>query len=214
MLETLLIFLAEPAIAGVMKWAIGAAVTYFVAKPMIEKWGSTPNNRGAQFDINPQDIHDYARKDKQGKLDYVKEKTEERNKELQDENDKLRADINKLEQRKIREAQDWKNETDPAEKARKLATMEATQKEIDAATSQLKKNEREIKSNHQEVTKIFDELSKGAEKLTEAQIKAKNNAPDLGSWLNWGIIAIGVITAVLIVKFIFGMFKKFNKEIG
>ncbi|KAF9958341.1 hypothetical protein BGZ65_001510 [Modicella reniformis] len=57
--------------------------------------------------------------------------------------------------------------------------MEVTQKEIDSATSQLKKNEREIKSNHQEVTKIFDELSKGAEKLTEAQIKSKNNAPDL-----------------------------------
>lgn len=213
MAAPLLVFLAKPAIAGLIKWGIGAAVTYFVAKPVIEKWGSTPNNRGADLGITPQDIHDYARKDKEGKLNYVKEKNEERNKELQDENEKLKEDINKLEKQLLTETKDWQEETDPTEKARKLVTMQSTQKEIDSAKSQIKKNEREMREREKEVAKIFDELSKGAEKLTEAQIKANNNRPDLGSWLNWGIIAIGVVIAILTVRFIFSFFKKWNKEV-
>jgi predicted transcriptional regulator len=81
-------------------------VTYFVASKGIEAFGSTPNNRATNLGITPQDIHDYARKDKEGKLNYVKEKNEERNKELQEENEKLREDINKLEKRLISETQE------------------------------------------------------------------------------------------------------------
>lgn len=206
--------LAKPAIAGLIKWGIGALVTYSIAKTGIEAFGSTPNNRAEKLGVSNQDIHDYSRKDKQDKLDFLKEKYEERCKETKEENEKLREDLKKLEKRLLTEMEEWKDELDPAEKARKLATMKETQGEIEGVKGQIKKNDNQIKQDEKDIAKVFDELSKGAEKLSIEQTKAKNNAPDLGSWLNWGIITIGVITAVLIVKFIFGMFKKFNKEIG
>ncbi|CAG8781728.1 20406_t:CDS:2, partial [Racocetra persica] len=37
--------LAKPAIAGLLKFVIGAGLAYFTAKPVIERWGSTPANR-------------------------------------------------------------------------------------------------------------------------------------------------------------------------
>ena len=91
--------------------------------------------------------------------------------------------------------------------------MEATQKELNEAKSQLNKNESIIKKNETDIAKLYDELSKGVEHLTEEQIKSKNNSPDLNSWLNWGIIAVAVIVAILIVKFIFSLFKKLTQGI-
>ncbi|WNE40526.1 MAG: Ribonuclease Y [Mycoplasmataceae bacterium] len=209
-----LAFLAKPAIAGLVKWAIGAAVTYFVAKPVIEKWGSTPNNRAEKLGITNEDALGYAQANRKDKLKFVQEKAEELNEELKEEIEKLKEEINKLEKRLLKETEEWKDPNNtPAEKAQKFAIMQNTQGELESKRKEKKSKEQEIKKNDKEVASMFDELTKGAEKLTEIQLKNKNNAPDLGSWLNWGIIAIGVITAVLIVKFIFGIFKKFNKEI-
>ena len=208
-----LALLAKPAIAGLLKFVIGAGLTYFAAKPIIERWGSTPNNRAAEAGISNRDVYEYSRKSKKEKLDYLKEKSEEKNKELKEENEKLKEEIKKLEKRLLKETEEWKNETDPTEKAKKLATMEATQKELNDAKSQLNKNESIIKKNETDIAKLYDELSKGAEHLTEEQIKSKNNSPDLSSWLNWGIIAVAVIIAILIVKFIFSLFKKLGKGI-
>jgi hypothetical protein len=208
-----LALLAKPAIAGLLKFVIGAGLAYFAAKPIIEKWGSTPNNRAAEAGISNRDVYEYSRKSKKEKLDYLKEKSEEKNKELKEENEKLKEEIKKLEKRLLKETEEWKNETDPTEKAKKLAIMEATQKELNDAKSQLNKNESIIKKNEADIVKLYDELSKGAEHLTEEQIKSKNNYPDLNSWLNWGIIAVVVIVAILIVKFIFSLFKKLGQGI-
>jgi len=197
-------------IIKVVAWPL---VTYFLAKPIIEKWGSTPNNRAVEAGISPREVYEYSRKSKQEKLDYLKEKSEERNKELQEANEKLKEEIKKLEKRLLQETEEWKNESDPTEKAKKLATMEATQKELNEAKSQLNKNESIIKKNETDIAKLYDELSKGVEHLTEEQIKSKNNSPDLNSWLNWGIIAVAVIVAILIVKFIFSLFKKLTQGI-
>ena len=208
-----LALLAKPAIAGLLKFMIGAGLTYFAAKPVIERWGSTPNNRATEAGISTRDIYEYSRKSKKEKLDYLKEKFEEKNKEIKEENEKLKEEIKKLEKRLLKETEEWKNETDPTEKAKKLATMESTQKELNDAKSQLSKNESIMKKHESDITKLYDELSKGAETLTEEQIKSKNNAPDLNAWKNWGIIAICVIVAILIVKFIFSLFKKLTQGI-
>jgi hypothetical protein len=102
----ILALLANPAVAGIIKFVIGATLTYFAAKPLIEKWGSTPNNRAADAGVTNRDIYEYSRKNKKEKLDYLKEKNEERNKELKEENEKLKEDIKKLEKRLLKETED------------------------------------------------------------------------------------------------------------
>ncbi|WNE40177.1 MAG: Ribonuclease Y [Mycoplasmataceae bacterium] len=213
MIETLLIWLAEPVVASLVKWAIGATVTYFLAKPAIERFGSTPANRANDLGITQEDALDYANKNRKEKLEHAKQQSEELNKELKEENEKLKENIKKLEQRLLTETEDWKNEQDEGERKRKFAVMQNTKGELDSARGQLKKNEQEIKNSNKKVLDMYDELSKGAEKLTIEQFKAKNNRPDLGYWSTWIILAIAVISAVMAVKFIFGLFKKLGKEI-
>jgi len=40
-----MVWFLAPAFLGVVKFAIGAGLAYLAAKPMIERWGSTPANR-------------------------------------------------------------------------------------------------------------------------------------------------------------------------
>jgi len=84
--------------------------------------------------------------------------------------------------------------------------MTALQKEI-------KVKERQIQQNNKEIERIFDDLGK-TPNLTQEQFQSHSNTPNLKSWMNWGIIAIVVIATILIVNFIFGLFKKTKKSMG
>lgn len=205
-------FLAKPAIIGLIKFVTGLTVTYFTAKPLIEKWGGTPINRAAELGISPEDALEYAQKNKKNKLKHAKEKAEERNKELKEENEKLKEDLKKLEQRKLKEQEDWKNEQNEGERKRKFAILQNTEAEIKDKRSEIKKNEQEIKKNEKEVLDMYDELADGAEKLTIEQMKAKNSRPDVGYWFNWIVIVCCGIFAVYLINWAFAWLKEMKKK--
>ena len=207
-----LALLAKPAIAGLLKFVIGAGLTYFAAKPIIERWGSTPANRAEQLRIPRDRLYEDYKKFREDKKKYLQERNEEHNKQLLDELAELKKKLEKLEKQKTKQAQEVTSESDPTEKAKKIAAMQDTDKEIIQIKKEISDKERQIEKNNKELEKVFDDISKFPN-LTEEQLVAKSNTPDLGAWKNWGIIAICVIVAILVVKFIFSLFKKLTQGI-
>lgn len=204
----LLALLAKPAIAGLIKFVIGAGLTYLAAKPIIERWGSTPANRAEQAGVPKTQLYEDAKKRREDKKKYY----EEKNKEVLSELAELKKQLEKLEKQKTKQAQEIIDETDPTEKNKKIAALKDIEKEMAEIRRQIKDKEKQIEQNNKEIEKVFDDIG-NTSNLTEEQFMAKSNSPDLGAWKNWGIIAVCVIVAILIVKFIFSLFKKLTHGI-
>src|SRR5688572_20612885 len=125
-----LALLAKPAIAGLIKFVIGAGLTYLAAKPMIERWGSTPANRAEQLGIPRDRLYEDYKKFREDKKKYLQERNEEHNKHLSDELTELKKKLEKLEKQKVKQAEEVSSESDPTEKAKKIVAMKDTEKEI------------------------------------------------------------------------------------
>ncbi|CAG8841694.1 28871_t:CDS:1, partial [Gigaspora margarita] len=57
--------------------------------------------------------------------------------------DKLREKLDKLENQKIQQAEEIKNESDPTEKAKKIAVMEETEEEISQVKKEIENKEKQ-----------------------------------------------------------------------
>src|ERR1700748_484714 len=101
-----LAILAKPAIAGLVKFAIGAAITYFAAKPVIERWGSTPANHLQEIGVPKTQQYEDAKKYKEDKKKFFDEKNEKVLEEL----DELKKKLDKLEKQKTQQTQEVANE--------------------------------------------------------------------------------------------------------
>lgn len=178
-----LALLAKPAIAGLIKFVIGAGLTYFAAKPIIEKWGSTPGNRAEQLGIPRDRLYEDYKKFREDKKKYLQERNEENNKQLLDELAELKKKLEKLEQQKTQQAQEVANEKDPTEKAKKIAAMQDTDKEITQVKKEISEKAKQIEKNNKELEKVFDDIGKFPN-LTQEQLVTKSNTPDLGAWKN------------------------------
>jgi len=178
-----LALLAKPAIAGLIKFVIGAGLTYFAAKPIIEKWGSTPANRAEQLGIPRDRLYEDCKKFQEDRKKYLQERNEEHNKQLLDELAELKKKLENLEKQKIQQAKEISEENDPTEKAKKMAAMQETDKEITKVKQEISEKEKQIEKNNKELEKVFDDIGK-IPNLTEEQLAAKSNTPDLGAWKN------------------------------
>ncbi|CAG8619325.1 1161_t:CDS:2 [Ambispora gerdemannii] len=174
-----LTLLAKPAIAGLIKFVIGAGLTYFAAKPIIERWGSTPANRAEQLGVPKTQLYEDAKKRREDKKNYY----EEKNKEVLTELAELKKQLEKLEKQKTKQAQEIADESDPTEKTKKIAALKDTEKEISGVQTQIKEKESQIAKNNKELEKVFDDIGNFSH-LTEEQFAAKSNSPDLGAWKN------------------------------
>ena len=196
-------------------WIIGGLVTYFTAKPLIEKWGSTPAIRAENLGVPRERLYNDYQEYRRDKTKYLKERNEEQNKHLLDELDKLKEKLDKLEKQKTKQAEEIKTESDPTEKAKKIAALKETEKEISSVKKEIKDKEKQIEKNNQELEKVFADLSKGSPNIvTEEQLVARSKAPDLGAWKNWGIIAFCVVIGIIIVKVIYGLLTRLTKGAG
>jgi predicted RNase H-like nuclease (RuvC/YqgF family) len=175
-----LALLAKPAIAGLIKFVIGAGLAYFAAKPVIERWGSTPANRAEQLGVPRDRLYDDYKKFREDKSKYLKERNEEHNKQLLDELAELKKKLEKLEKQKIKQVQEANNESDPTEKAKKLALAQDTEKEITQTKKEISDKEKQIEKNNKELEKVFDDIGKFPN-LTQEQLTSKSNSPDLGA---------------------------------
>ncbi|KLL03783.1 MAG: hypothetical protein MRECE_9c042 [Mycoplasmataceae bacterium CE_OT135] len=202
-------------LAKAVPWIIGGLVTYFTAKPLIEKWGSTPAIRAESLGIPRERLHNDYQEYRRDKTKYLKERNEENNKHLLDELDKLKEKLDKLEKQKVKQAEEVQAESDPQEKAKKVAVMKETEKEISNVKKEIKEKEKQIESNNKELEKVFADLSKGSPAvISEEQLVARSKAPDLGAWKNWGIIAFCVVIGIIIVKVVYGLLSKLTKGVG
>jgi predicted nuclease with TOPRIM domain len=191
------------------KWLVGAAVTYFVAKKGIETFGNTPSNSLADLGIPKAQQYEDAKKLKKDKRKFFEELNEETKKEIEE----LYKKVETLEEQKTQIAEKLTNAQNEEDKDKFTAQIKSIQEELKEAKASISKKEREIKERDSKIEETFKPIG-NPDKITEEQFVANSNAPSLNSWLNWGIIAIGIITAVLAVRLIFAAFKKFNKEIG
>jgi predicted RNase H-like nuclease (RuvC/YqgF family) len=178
-----LALLAKPAIAGLIKFVIGAGLAYFAAKPVIERWGSTPASRAEQLGVPRDRLYEDYKKFREDKKKYLQERNEEHNKHLVDELAELKKKLEKLEKQKTKQAEEITNENDPTEKAKKIAAMKDTEKEISRIKKEISDKEKQIEKNNKELEKVFDDIGKFPN-LTQEQLSAKSNTPDLGAWKN------------------------------
>jgi len=178
-----LALLAKPAIAGLLKFVIGAGLAYFAAKPVIERWGFTPANRAEQLGVPRDRLYEDYKKFREDKKKYLQERNEEHNKQLLDELAELKKKLEKLEQQKTKQTQEISEESDPTEKAKKVVAMQDTEKEISQLKKEIADKEKQIEKNNKELEKVFDDIGK-LPNLTEEQLISKSNAPDLGAWKN------------------------------
>ncbi|CAG8702746.1 43640_t:CDS:2, partial [Gigaspora margarita] len=151
------------------------ALLALLAKPAIVGLINTPANRAEQAGVPKTQLYEDAKKRREDKKKYY----EEKNKEVLNEISELKKQLDKLEKQKTKQAQEVADESDPTEKAKKIAAMKDTEKEIVEVQKQIKDKERQIEKNNKELEKAFDDIG-NLSNLTEEQFTAKSNSPDLG----------------------------------
>ena len=192
-----LALLAKPAVTGLIKWGMGCAVAYFTAKPLVEKWGSTPANNLARNGIPEEQQYEDHKKWLADRKKYIEDKTDELFKDLKDRRDNLEEENKKL-TRRLENAS-------PEDKAKFLEMIADNKREISSIN-------KTIAEEINKLTKNFETL--GNTPLTYQQFQDKSKQTDLTSWWNWGIIVFCVVIAIILISFVKKILSKIASSVG
>ena len=197
------------ALVKIVPWVVGGLVTYFASKNVIEKWGSTPKNEAAKLGIPEDKLFDYYQRKSENDSQFRKELKEEISKDFED----IREQNKKLEEQNTQLVKQLEGVTDPTEKAKILATIEANKKEM-------ANNNKRIDSRFSQIMGTVNNLSQpskdelGKPEIVERKFQAEVNKPNLTNWKNWGIIAFVVIIAIMLVSFLKKMLTKLTESMN
>lgn len=195
-------------VVGIVKsipWIVALIGGIYATKKVTEAFSSPINdiNRIPGIEkISPKQLYNEAKEYKQDRIKYHKK----RNEKIQGEIDKLNEQIEKLQEEKTKVGQQMDAaKDDPKETARLQAVLDKINKDLVGLNNKVGQKENEKKDIAEKIDQVFEKLG-NIDNTTQEQFIAKANSFNWTSVKNYGLLAILVIIAIMLLIFLRKLF--------